>query len=56
MAKDQRLALAEQHTEQLMELIQQNTALTETTRQLSERIEALTSQIHNQLLQKNAEN
>ena len=56
MAKDQRLALAEQHTAQLVELIQQNTALTETTRQLSERIEALTSQIHNKLLQENAEN
>jgi uncharacterized membrane protein len=56
MANDQRLAMAEQHTAQLVELIQQNTALTETTRQLSERIEALTSQIHNKLLQENTGN
>jgi len=56
MANDQRMILAEQHTAQLVELLQQNTALTETTRQLSERIEALTSQIHDKLLQEDAEN
>ena len=33
MANDQRLAMAEQHTAQLEELIQQNTALTDKTTQ-----------------------
>ena len=46
MAHDQRLAISEQHSEQIREMIQQNTQLTEITRQLSERIELLTIEIH----------
>jgi uncharacterized membrane protein len=50
MASDQRLALAEQHAKQLVELLQQNTQLTEITKQLSERIELLTREMHDKIL------
>jgi len=51
MAHDQRLALSEQHTDQLLVLIQQNTQLTEITKQLSQRIEVLTIEMHDKILQ-----
>lgn len=50
LASDKRLALAEQHSEQILMLLQQNTELTELTRNLSERIEVLTSKMHNKIL------
>jgi uncharacterized membrane protein len=50
MASDQRLILAQQNTEQLMELLRQNTQLTEITNQLSQRIEMLTLEMHAKIL------
>ncbi len=50
MANDQRLAITEKHTEQLMELLQQNTQLTELTQQLSQRIEMLTVELHHKIV------
>jgi uncharacterized membrane protein len=47
-AEKRELLMAEQ-TAQLSALLQQNTALTETTRQLSEHIEALTREMHEKL-------
>ena len=41
---------AVKHTEQLVVLLEQNTALTEITRQLSERIEALTVELTKRLV------
>ena len=52
-ANEQRLALAAQHSEQMLDLLQQNTKLTEITQQLSQRIEGLTRDIHNKILQEN---
>lgn len=49
-AGEQRQALAAQQTAQLVELLEKNTELTELTRQLSERIEALTVQLHAKLV------
>jgi len=45
-ASEQREILASQQTAQLLELMEQNTRLTEVTRGLSERIESLTKEIH----------
>ena len=45
-AAEQRQMIASQQTSQLVDLLQQNTQLTEVTRQLSERIEALTKEMH----------
>ncbi len=50
MVHDQRLAISEEHTSQMLELIQQNTQLTEITKQLSERIELLTIEMHARIL------
>ena len=50
VATEQRLALSEQHTNQMLELIQQNTELTELTKQLSQRIELLTREMHDKIL------
>ena len=50
MANDQRLAINEKHTEQLVELLQQNTQLTELTQQLSQRIEILTVELHHKIV------
>jgi uncharacterized membrane protein len=50
MASDQRLTIAQQNTEQLMELLRQNTQLTEITNQLSQRIEMLTLEMHGKIL------
>jgi len=52
-ANEQRMAMAAQHSEQMLDLIQQNTKLTELTQQLSQRIEGLTREIHDKILQKN---
>jgi uncharacterized membrane protein len=45
-ASEQRELFASQQTAQLLELMEQNTRLTEVTRALSERIESLTKEIH----------
>ena len=52
MAAEQRLALAAQQSEQIMELLQQNTQLTENVKELSQRIETLTTEMHNVVLQR----
>ena len=49
-ASEERQALALRQTEQLVALLEQNTELTRVTQQLSERIEALTVQIHGRLV------
>ncbi|UVM51880.1 MULTISPECIES: DUF1003 domain-containing protein [unclassified Pseudomonas] len=46
VANSERQAQAAQTTAQLMELLEQNTRLTEITKTLTERVESLTSQIH----------
>ncbi len=50
-ASEQRQMLAAQQTAQLVELVQQNTQLTELTKALSQRIEALTLDVHGRILQ-----
>jgi uncharacterized membrane protein len=45
-ASDQRQALAAQQTAMLLDLVQQNTALTETIKTLTERVETLTVEVH----------
>jgi len=52
MAYDPRLAITEKHTEQLVELLQHNTRLTQLTRQLSQRIEMLTVELHHKIVRK----
>lgn len=47
---EQRQVVAAQQTSQLVELLRQNTKLTELTSQLSQRIEALTQEMHDHLL------
>ncbi|QKZ05319.1 DUF1003 domain-containing protein [Pseudomonas eucalypticola] len=49
-ANMERQERAEQNTALLLQLMEQNTELTETTRQLTERVEALTRQIHQKLV------
>lgn len=46
----ERLNLAQQNTERMCELLEQNTRLTTLTKQLSERIEKLTLEMHHHLL------
>jgi uncharacterized membrane protein len=48
-ANSERQMLAMQQAEQLMELLQQNTELTRLTQELSQRIEALTTEVHRRL-------
>lgn len=50
LASDRRLALAEQNSALLLELLQHNTRLTELTQHLSERIELLTSEMHSRIV------
>lgn len=50
-ASEQRQALAARQTEQLVALLEQNTQLTALTKQMSERIEALTLELHTKLAQ-----
>lgn len=52
-ASEEREKLAAISTAQLAELLKQNTKLTETTQQLSQRIETLTSEIHKRLMDVN---
>jgi uncharacterized membrane protein len=54
MASEQRQALAAQETGQLLELLQQNTKLTEMVKDLSLRIETLTTEMHGRLVQGDA--
>jgi uncharacterized membrane protein len=51
MASEQRETLAAQQTDHLLELIQQNTQLTELVKELSQRIEALTIDMHDKVVQ-----
>lgn len=51
-ANTERQAQAAQTTKQLMELLEQNTRLTEMTKQLTERIETLTCEMHEQFVRK----
>lgn len=51
MASEQRETFAAQQTAKLMELIQQNTELTKLVRDLSQRIEALTTEMHGKVVQ-----
>src|SRR5450631_1728565 len=51
MATEQRQTLASQQAGQMMELLQQNTQLTEIVKDLSQRIEALTIEMHNKVVQ-----
>lgn len=48
-AAEQRQVLAAQQTAAIFDLLQQNTKLTETTQRLSERIEALTRELHEKM-------
>jgi uncharacterized membrane protein len=50
-ANTERQAQAAQNTAQLLELLQQNTRLTEITKSLTERIENLTSEMHQHMKQ-----
>ena len=50
LASEEREKLAAIQTAQLTELLKQNTHLTEMTRQLSQRIETLTSELHKKLM------
>ncbi|AZD68794.1 Protein of unknown function [Pseudomonas chlororaphis] len=52
IANSERQAQAAQHTAQLLELLEQNTRLTEMTKQLTERIESLASEMHQHVLHK----
>ena len=49
-ASQERLDLATQHTELLLELMRQNTELTQISVKLSERIESLTAEVHKHIL------
>lgn len=49
-ANIERQERAEQNTALLLKLMDQNTQLTETTRQLTERVESLTKEIHQKLM------
>ncbi|SEE87609.1 DUF1003 domain-containing protein [Pseudomonas migulae] len=51
VANSERQAQAAKHTAQLLELLEQNTRLTEMTKTLSERIENLTSEMHLHIVQ-----
>jgi uncharacterized membrane protein len=51
LASEQRQALAEQQAGQLLELLQQNTQLTELIQELSQRIETLTIDMHDKVVQ-----
>jgi uncharacterized membrane protein len=53
-ASMERQALAARQTQQLVELMDQNTRLTELTNELSKRIESLTAEMHAQVVRKPA--
>jgi len=50
-ANEQRQAIAAQNALQMLELLKQNTQLTELTKQLTERVEVLTTEMHQRYLQ-----
>jgi uncharacterized membrane protein len=50
LANEQRQSLAAQQTAQLIELLQQNTELTELVKELSQRIEVLTKETHDKII------
>ena len=52
-ANEERQKQAAKQADQLVALLEQNTQLTEITRQMSERIEALTLEVHGRLAQVN---
>ena len=52
VANTERQAAVAQTTEQIMTLLEQNTRLTEMTKQLTERIECLTSEMHQHFVRK----
>jgi uncharacterized membrane protein len=52
IANSERQAQAEQITKQLLELLEQNTRLTEITKQLSEHIDSLTCEMHEHFVRK----
>jgi len=54
VANEQRLEIAAKNAAQMLELLQQNTQLTELTKQLTERIEVLTVEMHKRFLQQDA--
>jgi uncharacterized membrane protein len=49
-ASEERQELAEHQTALLVEMVQQNTQLTETIKSLTERVEALTAEVHKNVL------
>jgi len=49
-ASEERLAVAAKQTALLLEMVQQNTALTETVKCLAERVEALTAEVHRKVV------
>ena len=46
----ERMAVAERHTQQLLQLLEQNTVLTSLTKELSQRIETLTLEVHTKVV------
>jgi uncharacterized membrane protein len=52
VANEERMTRAAQNTAQMLELLEQNTRLTEMTRQLTERVEALTADMHKHFVKK----
>jgi uncharacterized membrane protein len=52
IANSERQAQAAQTTKQLLELLEQNTRLTEMTKQLTEHIESLTCEMHEHFVRK----
>ena len=50
IASEQRQTLAAQQTEQLLELLHQNTQLTEAVKEMSQRIETLTFEMHGKVV------
>jgi uncharacterized membrane protein len=54
VANEDRLARAAHNTAQMLELLEQNTKLTQMTKELSERIETLTADMHQHFVKKDA--
>ena len=52
VANEERMARAAQNTAQMLELLEQNTRLTEMTKLLTERVEALTADMHKHFVKK----
>jgi len=54
VANEERMAMAAQNSVQMLQLLEQNTRLTEMTRDLSERIETLTMDMHKHFVKKDS--